>query len=93
MRYQITHAGDDVEIQVQDTGESAPQLLAALQECRDGRCGCPTDQYDRLADMAIQVGTDEVAVHLHAREGEPLDVGQLQSCLDYTITAAQADGD
>ncbi len=92
MRYSITGAGEDVEIRVQETGNHAPQLLASLQECREGRCGCPTDQYDRLADMAIQVDGDEVAVRLRPRDDETLDVNQLQACLDYTVAEAQKSG-
>ena len=54
MRYNITEDGEAVEIHVQDTGERAPQVLASLQECQEGRCGCPTDQYDRLASIEVR---------------------------------------
>jgi hypothetical protein len=47
MRYDITEDGEAVEIHVQDTGERAPQVLASLQECQEGRCGCPTDAMRR----------------------------------------------
>ena len=40
MRYNITQDGEVVEIHVQDAGERAPQVLASLQECQEGRCGC-----------------------------------------------------
>ena len=35
MRYQITEHDADTEIQVQETGEHTPQLLASLQEYSD----------------------------------------------------------
>ena len=92
MRYSITGRGHDVEIRLRETGDRAPQLLASLQECREGSCGCPTDQYDRLADMAIEVDADEVALRLRPRDGERLDVGKLQACLDYTVAEAQESG-
>lgn len=89
MRYSISDDGDDVEIRVQETGEHTPQLLASLRQCQDGNCGCPTDQYDRLADMSVDVAGDEVAIRLRPRSGERLDVGQLQDCLDYTLAQSQ----
>lgn len=92
MRYSITSRGEHVEIRLQEAGDRAPQLLASLQECREGRCRCPTSQYDRLADMVIDVDADEVAIRLRPRDGERLDVDQLQECLDYTVVESQKGG-
>ena len=89
MRYQITEHDAGIEIQVHQSGEHAPQLLASLRDCQQGRCGCPTDQYDRLEDMAVQTDTDDVTIRLHPRAGQRFDPEQLQVCLDYTL--AQAD--
>ena len=93
MRYEITRDDNDVEIRLQQTGEQAPQLLAALADCQQGRCGCPTDEYERLEDMTIKTGVDDVTIRLHARDGQRLDTGQLRACLDYTVTEAQRDID
>jgi hypothetical protein len=89
MRYSITHRGANVEIRIKQTGDHAQQLLASLQECQEGRCACPTDQYDRLADMTIQVAADQVDIQLRPREGDQLDTDQLQVCLDHTIAKTQ----
>lgn len=54
MDYKIGHVGDDeVTIDLVDTTDRARQVLEALQECQEGRCRCPTDQYERLAGMDI----------------------------------------
>jgi hypothetical protein len=82
MRYKITEHGAEVEILVQDAVGHAPQVLAAFQQCQQGRCGCPTDQYDRLADMAIEEAEDRVAVRLRPREGQRFDIDQLEACMD-----------
>ena len=42
MRYQITERGDEVEMHVSETGDRAARLLAAMHECQESRCGCPT---------------------------------------------------
>jgi hypothetical protein len=85
MHYDITQQGTDVEILVRDTAGHARQLLASFQECQQGRCGCPTDQYDRLAALAIEECEDQVAIRLSSHEGERLDVDQLEACLDYMV--------
>src|ERR1035438_2269270 len=56
MRYNIAQDGEAVEIHLQDAGERGPQVLASLQECQEGRCSCPTDQYDRLASIEVGGG-------------------------------------
>jgi len=89
MRYEITDRGDDVEIRVRETGGHALRVLASMQDCQDGRCGCPTDRGDRLAGMDVQASDDEISVRLRPRDGEQLDVGELQACMDYTVAHAQ----
>jgi hypothetical protein len=93
MRYEIAEHGSDVEIHVCQTGEHAPELLASLDDCQQGRCGCPSDQYDRLEDVTVHATPDELTIQLHPRAGERLDAGQLQTCLDYTIASANRDSD
>ena len=93
MRYEIAEHGSDVEIHVRQTGEHASELLASLEDCQQGRCGCPSDQYDRLEDMTVDATPDKLTIQLHPRAGERLDTGQLQTCLDYTITSANQDPD
>jgi hypothetical protein len=88
MRYQITAHGDDVDIKVTGTAGRAEQLLASLQQCQQGLCACPTDQYDRLADMDVRTDDHAVTVRLTPRTGEYLDVDELRACLDYTLTQA-----
>jgi hypothetical protein len=88
MRYNIAQDGEAVEIHVQDAGERGPQVLASLQECQEGRCSCPTDQYDRLASIEVGGGDDELTVHLTPRPGEHLDPDALRACMDYTLESA-----
>jgi hypothetical protein len=44
---------------------STPQVLASLRHCQHGRCGCLTDQYDRLEDMTIHTNSDNLTLRLH----------------------------
>jgi hypothetical protein len=89
MRYEVTTREHDVEIHVSDAAGRTSRLLQSMQECQTGRCGCPTDQYDKLAVMEVDAGDDKVTVRLQPRPGERLDPQQIQACLDYTVRQAE----
>jgi len=89
VRYEIIEHETDVEIQVSDTAGRTPQVLQSMQGCRAGRCGCPTDQFDRLAGMDVTAGGDEVTLRLQPLPGQHLDLEQLRACMDLTIASAE----
>ena len=89
MRYEVNEHEPDVEIHVSDAAGHTSQLLQSMQACKTGSCGCPTDQYDKLAAMEIDAGDDEVTVRLQPLPGERLDAEQIKACLDYTTTLTE----
>lgn len=91
MRYDIRDEDGRVQVRVEEVRGRSLQLLAALQDCQEGRCGCPTNEYDRLAAMEVGGGEDEVRVRLDPKPGERLDAEQVVACLDYTLS--QLDGE
>lgn len=91
MHYEITQHGDMVDMRVLEIGDRGPQLLASMQQCQEGDCSCPTDQYDRLDSIDTQPGDDAISITLRPTPGEQLDVSQLAACLDHTIAATQAE--
>lgn len=89
VRYEISEQGTTVEILVHDAAEHQPQLLASFQDCQSGSCSCPTDQYERLAAMAVDAAGGDVTLWLEPLAGQQFDTDQLRSCLDYTIAKAE----
>ena len=89
MEYTIGQTGDEVTIDLSGTAGRTPQVLEALHECREGRCACPTDQYERLAGMDIATTDDEIRVTLRPREGATLDTDAVRSCVEYTVQQAE----
>lgn len=89
MKYEISEQGTTVEVRVHDAGDQQPQLLQSFQECQSGTCGCPTDQYDRLATMDVDTAGGDVTLRLEPLPGQRLDPEQLHVCLDYTHTEQQ----
>jgi hypothetical protein len=88
MRYQITERESEIEIHVSDAAGHTTELLQSMQECQSGQCGCPTDQYDKLAAMDVDAGADGVTVRLQPLDGEHLDPVAIKACLDYTTKRA-----
>ena len=89
MNYEISEQGTAVEIRVHDVGDQEPELLPSFQECQSGSCGCPTDQYDKLAKMDVDAADGDVTLRMEPRPGERLDTEQLRVCLDYTLSHAE----
>ena len=61
------------------------ELLEAFQECQQGTCTCPTDQYENVASMTVIANERRIAIHLEPKPGAQLEVSEIATCLDYTI--------
>jgi hypothetical protein len=84
MKYRITQQPDGVDIAVQDVAGQEKALLQAFEECRQGRCSCPTSEYGKLAGMAVDQTADGIHLQLKAKAGEALDAAEIGRCLDHT---------
>jgi hypothetical protein len=66
--YQITEHDANIEIQVHETGVHSRQLLASLQDCQEGRCGCPATNTIGLRTWPSKP-IRQVTKGLHPRDG------------------------
>ena len=87
--YKIDATGATVAIQITGTGEKQGELLQAFGECAEGRCSCPTDEYEKLAAMDVQPGEDRIDIRIEAKPGTSLDTSEIEACLDYTVARAR----
>ncbi len=60
------------------------ELLEAFQECSEGRCTCPTEEYQKVAALEVTEGDDEIQLSIKAKEDEQIDTAEIEKCLDYT---------
>lgn len=86
--YEINPATQGVAIEISGVGERRDAMLAALGECAEGRCSCPTDEYEKLETMDVEPSEDAIAIHLRAKPGATLDATEIGRCLDYTVERA-----
>jgi hypothetical protein len=84
-KYQITSRPRGLSIEVSDAGGKQAAILDALQECKEGRCSCPTPEYDKLAAMDVTVTPDAIQVELTTKPGAELQTQAVRRCLDFTM--------
>ena len=83
-RYRIQDDESAVSVEVTEVGANAQKLLRALRECQAGQCSCPTDEYQKLASMDIQLAGDVISLRLEAKPRETFGTSEIAACLDYT---------
>lgn len=89
-RYKIDQGDDGLAIRVTETGTAGSQLVAAFQECQEGRCDCPTDEYEKVSTLTVERdGNDAITVRLVAKSGERFDESEIDACLQHTVAKTQ----
>ena len=83
--YRITEEKSGVGVEVTEVGDSAEKLLQAIGACQEGRCSCPTDEYQKLASLDIDQSADGIRLRLEAKPGETFGTSEIAACLDHTI--------
>ena len=76
-------------IQLQDVGTDRDRLLGAFQECRQGRCDCPTGEYDKLESLTVEDQPNGITVRLDTKPGQTLDLSDIDACLRHTVDKAE----
>jgi len=91
MKYRIDTSRSGLTIRVEDLGEDQDKVLEAFQQCKEGRCSCPTEEYRKLEGLEIEPGGDSITLRLHPSPGLELDQSEIENCLEYTRNQLDAD--
>jgi len=84
MKSTIVKQKDGVDIQVSDIGEHADQLMEAFTACQQGRCGCPTTEYEKVESISVEQSDEGIALKVKSKDGTELDVAEIEKCLAHT---------
>jgi hypothetical protein len=84
MKYQISKNPDGLEIRVADLEGNERQLMDAFRECQEGRCSCPTREYQKLGSLQVEQKNGEINLRLISRQGTELDQAEIEQCLEHT---------
>jgi len=84
MEAKIETTENGIKIEVTQVEDKKTQLLEAFQECSEGRCTCPTQEYQKVENLEITDADDAVQLSITAKDGEQIDVAEIEKCLEYT---------
>jgi len=84
VKAKIATKQNGIQIDVADVKDKKEELLEAFNECSEGRCTCPTEEYKKLESLDIADGDDTIQLVLKAKAGEHIDTNEIEKCLDYT---------
>ena len=87
-QYTIDQKPDGLEIKLDNVEGQKEELLQAFQQCQQGQCACPTDEYHKLDSIQLDQGEDSIQINLIAKPGAEIDPQEINRCLDFTIQSA-----
>ena len=84
MKYEIESNTEGIAIEVSEIEGKGKRLLKAFQECQEGRCSCPTDEYSKLDSLKIEQSEGKLSLQLKAKKGQKFNTTDIEKCLDHT---------
>lgn len=84
MKHQITKNSEGLDVKISGTEGNERQLLDAFRECQEGRCSCPTKEYQKLDGLQIEATPSGISLQLKAKPGTQIEQAEIERCLEYT---------
>jgi len=84
MKYKVESKENEINIEVSEAKGKQKKLLEAFQECQEGRCTCPTQEYAKLDSLEIESNEDTIRLKLKSKPEEQFDEAEINKCLEYT---------
>ena len=79
MKRTVKSSAEGLTIEVSEISGKQEQLLAEFQACQEGRCSCPTKEYEKLDSLNIEAASGKVRLNLKAKSGQVLDEAKFRS--------------
>ncbi len=84
MEANIKPTENGIQIDVTELEGKQDQLLEAFQECSEGRCTCPTQEYQKVESLEVVAGEDAIQLSIKAKDDQQIDTAEIEKCLEYT---------
>ena len=84
MKHEINECKSGLDITIDDMKNKRNELLKAFQECQEGKCSCPTEEYKNLESLEIEETTENITLHLKYKEGTKININEINKCLEHT---------
>ncbi len=84
MEAQIKKTENGIQIDVTDLEGKREQLLEAFNECSEGRCTCPTNEYQKVQKLDVIGSQDAIQLSITTKPDQQIDTAEIEKCLEYT---------
>jgi len=84
VKHVIKPDAEGLTVEVSEIAEQHEKLLTEFQACQEGRCSCPTNEYEKLDSLEIARSAGKVILRLKSKAGHEFDRGEIEKCLDHT---------
>lgn len=88
MKSKIHKEDDHVIINITQIDDDQDAILQNLHACKEGKCSCPTNEYEKLENLEITIDTDlqEIKVDLKPKKNQAFALNEIEKCLDHTAS-------
>ena len=84
MKSKITTNKSGIDINITEVEDKKEELLEAFQECSEGRCSCPTQEYQKVETMNVIDTKGTIQLSITSKANETIDTKEIEKCLEYT---------
>ena len=84
MKTRISTNKNGIDIHITELEGKKDELLEAFNECSEGRCTCPTQEYKKIETLNIVGSEDNIQLSIISRENEVIDTNEIEKCLNHT---------
>ena len=84
MKSKIISNKNGIDINVTELDGKKEELLEAFQECSEGRCSCPTQEYQKVEKMNVIDTEGTIQLSITSKANEVIDTKEIEKCLEYT---------
>ena len=84
METRISTNKNGIDIHITELEGKKDELLEAFNECSEGRCACPTQEYKKIETLNIVGSEDNIQLSIISRENEVIDTNEIEKCLEHT---------
>jgi len=90
MKFKVSESGTGLSVEITELDGRQGKVLEAFKACSEGNCSCPTNEYQNLKNLDIQMGDEVIKLELTAKEGTKLSKDEIAKCLNNTIDSVSA---
>ena len=84
MKYKMSETEKGLNIIIEVSNDNNAKLLTELNNCQQGKCSCPTEEYKKLESLTIENYENKISLILKPKADQILDINEINKCLNYT---------